>query len=44
MTLAIVPIYAALLGALFVVLTGRAIRARRSARVAIGPDGPVFAL
>lgn len=39
MTLAIVPIYAALLGALFVVLTGRAIMARRSARVAIGPLG-----
>lgn len=39
MTLAIVPIYAALLGALFVSLSGRAIRARRSARVAIGPLG-----
>jgi uncharacterized membrane protein YecN with MAPEG domain len=39
MALSIVPLYAALLGTLFVVLTARAIMARRSARVAIGPLG-----
>jgi uncharacterized membrane protein YecN with MAPEG domain len=39
MTLQIVPVYAALLGALFVILSVRAIGARRAARVAIGPLG-----
>jgi len=41
MTIETVPIYAALLGALFVVLSVRAIGARRAARVAIGPLGQV---
>lgn len=39
MMLEIVPIYAALLGVLYLVLSGRAIRARRSARKAIGALG-----
>ncbi|MCA3260370.1 MAG: MAPEG family protein [Telmatospirillum sp.] len=39
MALEIVPIYAALLGVLYLVLSGRAIRARRAARKAIGPLG-----
>jgi uncharacterized membrane protein YecN with MAPEG domain len=39
MPLQTVPIYAALLGVLFVLLSVRAIGARRAARVAIGPLG-----
>jgi uncharacterized protein len=39
MALEIVPIYAAVLGLLYLVLSGRAIRARRTARKAIGPLG-----
>lgn len=39
MMLEIVPLYAALLGVLFVALSMRAIGARRAARVAIGPLG-----
>ena len=39
MALEIVPIYAAVLGLLYLVLSGRAIRARRAARKAIGPLG-----
>jgi len=39
MALEIVPIYAALLGVLYLVLSGRAIRARRAARKAIGALG-----
>jgi uncharacterized membrane protein YecN with MAPEG domain len=39
MILEIVPIYAALLGIFYLVLSGRAIRARRTARKAIGALG-----
>ena len=39
MLLEIVPLYAALLGVFYLVLSGRAIRARRAARKAIGPLG-----